>query len=53
MRHELVSIETQEVCATWERTAVCIDRDTRRPIECPPEVAAAARELLGGSQGAT
>ncbi|HYD75075.1 thioesterase family protein [Ramlibacter sp.] len=48
MRHELVNVETQEVCATCELTAVCIARDTRRPVEFPPHVAAAGRQLLAG-----
>lgn len=49
MRHELVNTEIQEVCATCELTAVCIDRDTRWPIEFPPHVATAARQLLGAA----
>jgi len=52
MRHELINVETQEVCATCELTAVCIGRDTRRPVELPAPVVAKARLLLGGESAA-
>jgi acyl-CoA thioester hydrolase len=46
MVHEMQHVETGEVCATCELTAVCIDAQTRKPRSFPPEVAARAKEML-------
>jgi acyl-CoA thioester hydrolase len=46
MAHEMVHVESGEVCATCELTAVCIDPQTRKPKPFPPEVSAKAKELL-------
>lgn len=51
MRHELLNTVTGEVCATCELTAVCIDPSTRRPRDLPPEIAAKAAVMLGGTSG--
>ena len=47
MEHELLSVESNEVCATCELTAVCIDASSRKPRPFPPAVKARAKELLG------
>ena len=39
-------VETGEVCATCELTAVCIDAKTRKPREFPPEISSKAKEIL-------
>jgi acyl-CoA thioester hydrolase len=46
MQHEMVHLESDEICAVSEITAVCIDPGTRRPRAFPPEVAAKAKEIL-------
>ena len=46
MQHEMVHLESDEICAVSEITAVCIDPNTRRPRAFPPEVAAKAKEIL-------
>jgi acyl-CoA thioester hydrolase len=46
MRHEMQHVETGEVCATCELTAVCIDAKTRKPREFPPEISSRAKEIL-------
>jgi acyl-CoA thioester hydrolase len=46
MEHEMVNVESNEVCATSEITAVCIDPKTRRPRAFPAQVAAKAKEIL-------
>jgi len=48
MAHELVNVESNEICATCELTAVCIDASTRKPRVFPPEVKARANRLLHG-----
>jgi acyl-CoA thioester hydrolase len=44
--HEMQHVESEEVCATCELTAVCIDAQTRKPRSFPPEIAARAKEFL-------
>jgi acyl-CoA thioester hydrolase len=46
MEHELLNVESNEVCATCELTAVCIDAVSRKPRPFPANVAARAAELL-------
>lgn len=46
MEHEMVNAESNEVCATSEITAVCIDPKTRRPRAFPSDVADKAKEIL-------
>lgn len=46
MRHEMVNAESEEVCATCELTAVCIDAQTRKPRPFPLEVTELGRKLL-------
>jgi acyl-CoA thioester hydrolase len=46
MVHEMQHIESGEVCATCELTAVCIDARTRKPRTFPDEIAAKAKEFL-------
>ena len=46
MRHEMQHVETGEVCATCELTAVCIDARTRKPRQFPPEISSKAKEIL-------
>jgi acyl-CoA thioester hydrolase len=46
MVHEMQHVESGEVCATCELTAVCIDAQTRKPTSFPLEVAARAKEIL-------
>ena len=46
MRHEMQHVETGELCATCELTAVCIDAKTRKPREFPPEISSKAKEIL-------
>jgi acyl-CoA thioester hydrolase len=46
MVHEMQHIESGELCATCELTAVCIDAKTRKPRTFPDEIAAKAKEFL-------
>jgi acyl-CoA thioester hydrolase len=46
MRHEMQHVESGEVCAVCELTAVCIDPKTRKPRTFPAEIAAKAKEIL-------
>lgn len=46
MLHEMRHVESGELCATCELTAVCIDAQTRKPRSFPPEIAARAKEIL-------
>jgi acyl-CoA thioester hydrolase len=46
MIHEMQHVESGEVCATCELTAVCIDPKTRKPRSFPPEITAKAKEIL-------
>jgi acyl-CoA thioester hydrolase len=46
MRHEMQHVESGEVCATCELTAVCIDARTRQPRAFPPQVNERAKEIL-------
>jgi len=46
MRHEMQHVESGEICATCELTAVCIDVQTRKPRIFPADVAAKAKEIL-------
>ena len=46
MIHEMQHVESGEVCATCELTAVCIDARTRKPRQFPPEITAKAKEML-------
>jgi acyl-CoA thioester hydrolase len=46
MLHEMQHVESGEVCATCELTAVCIDARTRKPRTFPPEVNERAKEIL-------
>ena len=46
MVHEMQHIESGEVCATCELTAVCIDAKTRKPRAFPDEIAVKAKEFL-------
>ena len=46
MRHEMQHVESGEICATCELTAVCIDPQTRKPRTFPAEIAAKAKEIL-------
>jgi acyl-CoA thioester hydrolase len=46
MVHEMQHVESGEVCATCELTAVCLDAQTRKPRTFPAEVAAKAKEFL-------
>jgi acyl-CoA thioester hydrolase len=50
MMHEMVSVETGEVCAVCELTTVCIDAKTRQSRPLPPEAAAKAQHLLNGAE---
>jgi acyl-CoA thioester hydrolase len=52
MEHEMVNAESEEVCATCELTAVCIDAVTRKPRAFPPEVSSRAKQLLKGTANA-
>lgn len=52
MRHELLNVETEEVCAICELTAVCIAKDTRRPVPFPEHVVDGAQRLLAVGSGA-
>ena len=45
-QYEMQHVETGEVCATCELTAVCIDAKTRKPREFPPEISSKAKEIL-------
>jgi acyl-CoA thioesterase FadM len=49
MEHELVNVESDEVCATCELTAVCIDSSTRKPRPLPQDVKDRAAQLLNGT----
>lgn len=46
VQHEKQHVETGEVCATCELTAVCIDAKTRKPREFPSEISSKAKEIL-------
>jgi acyl-CoA thioester hydrolase len=46
MEHEMVNAQSEEICATCELTAVCIDAKTRKPRPFPPQVTALGRKLL-------
>jgi len=46
MVHEMQHVESGQVCATCELTAVCIDVRTRKPRSFPSEIAAKAKEIL-------
>ena len=46
MVHEMQHVESGELCAICELTAVCIDAQTRKPRAFPPEIAARAKEIL-------
>jgi acyl-CoA thioesterase FadM len=46
MVHEMQHVESGELCATCELTAVCIDAQTRKPRTFPAEIAARAKEIL-------
>ena len=46
MRHEMQHVESGELCATCELTAVCIDAQTRKPRNFPVEIAAKGKEML-------
>ena len=46
MAHEMVHVESGEVCATCELTAVCIDAQTRKPRSFPSEIVSKAKEIL-------
>jgi acyl-CoA thioesterase FadM len=46
MAHEMVHLESGEVCATCELTAVCIDAQTRKPRSFPSEVVSKAKAIL-------
>ena len=48
MEHELLNVESNEVCATCELTAVCIDAVSRKPRSLPRSVQGRGAELLGG-----
>ena len=48
MAHEMVHVESGEICAVCELTTVCLDMQTRTPRAFPPEIAARARQLLKG-----
>lgn len=48
MAHEMVHVESGEVCAVCELTAVCLDPQTRKARDFPPEIADCARQLLKG-----
>ena len=50
MEHELVNVESDEVCATCELTAVCIDSSTRKPRSLPQDVKDRAAQLLNGTK---
>ena len=53
MEHEMVHLESNEVCATCELTAVCIDAATRKPRAFPAEVATRAQAMLKGNPHAS
>ena len=46
MQHEMVHVESEEICATCELTAVCLDVKTRKPRPLPAEIASRAKEML-------
>jgi acyl-CoA thioester hydrolase len=46
MLHEMVNAESEEVCATCELTAVCLDAGTRRPRPFPREISERAMRLI-------
>jgi acyl-CoA thioester hydrolase len=50
MEHELFNVESNEVCAICELTAVCIDACTRKPRALPPAVKARAARLIDRTQ---
>ena len=50
VRHEMRNIETGEVAASCEITAVHLDKEAHRSCEFPPAVRAAAEALLSGTR---
>jgi acyl-CoA thioester hydrolase len=48
MRHEMINIESAEVCAVCELTAVCVDAKTRKSRAFPAEVMIKANEIVQG-----
>jgi acyl-CoA thioester hydrolase len=50
MLHEMEHVESGEVCATCELTAVCIDAKTHEPRPFPGDVTEKAEKLLSGGQ---
>ena len=50
VRHEMRNIETGEVAATCEITAVHLDKQQHKSCEFPPAIRAAAEALLAGSR---
>ena len=48
MLHEMEHVESGEICATCELTAVCIDAKSREPRRFPGEVSEKAKQLLNG-----
>ena len=49
-RHEMRNIETGEVCATCELTAVHLDKQAHRACAFPAAVRAAAEALMSGTR---
>ena len=50
MRHEMRNIETGEVAATCEITAVHLDKQAHKSCEFPPAIRAAAEALMAGGR---
>ena len=50
VRHEMRNIETGEVAAVCEITAVHLDKQQHKSCEFPPAIRAAAEALLAGSR---
>jgi acyl-CoA thioester hydrolase len=48
MRHEMQHVESGEMCATCELTAVCLDAQTRKPRAFPVEITQKARQIIHG-----
>jgi acyl-CoA thioester hydrolase len=48
MRHEMQHVESGDVCATCELTAVCIDARTRKPRVFPPDISEKAKQFVNG-----
>jgi acyl-CoA thioester hydrolase len=49
MTHEMVNAETEEICATCELTAVCIDPKSRKPRAFPQLIRERAAALVDNS----